>query len=177
VDIPLRGTEVAVKSRKRGRPALPESRRHNLRSRSITFRATPKLFAVLQQGADAEGVSLSDEITYLLDVGSHNARLQKDLARAMKMVGDWKRKPLSDEPYGRADSPGRVIASEVLRAAAHILIDARLSKDLVTHRGRSASARAIVRSRQIAQWMARLILSGSRQLGPTLIFAEDWAPS
>jgi hypothetical protein len=144
---------MAAKPRKRGRPSVPQGQRYSLRSRSITFRVTPKLFASLKQGAKVDRVSISDEIIGRIDVGPRNAQLQKDLARAMRMVGDVIARPEADKQH---------TASEILRAAAHILIDAHLGgavpADLLGARNLGPP---------MALWMAYHILSGERSLGRT----------
>jgi hypothetical protein len=107
-----------------------------------------------------DGVSISDEIIHRIDVGQRNAQLLKDLAHAMRMVGDVIARPEADEQH---------TASEILRAAAHILIDAHLG---------SAVPADLLGARDLgppmALWMAHYILSGERQLGPTRTFEGEW---
>jgi hypothetical protein len=148
---------MATKTRGRGRPPTPEGKRHSLRTRSVTLMMTPKLYASLQRSAEAEGVSVTDEITNRIDAGrySDNAQLLKDLARAMRIAGNWKLKPSPPREGEDGKSMDSYSPAENLRAAARIIVDANLAgqvpDDLLTAHLDYAGP--------MARWLAYIVLN------------------
>ena len=110
------------KTKKIGRPPLTDEKR---RSRSIMFRATADLAERLDRAAQKAGISLSGVIVDRLDAGifDENGELLRDLASALRIVGDWK----GDEKK-----------AERFRAVARLIVDAhvggRVPTDLLESR-------------------------------------------